>query len=202
MANDTEKAILNTARKHFIQNGYAGARMQDIADDAGINKAMLHYYYRSKEKLYQEILGETLDQVVPIFAGALAHTGTFWEKLEKLVETYMEVLLAQPEIPSFMMSELSQKRERFVEELKKRGTFFPAVQSFLMVAMEEMEAGRIREIAPVHLFLNILGMTVFPFVAKPVFTTIMNVSESDFEVLMLQRKEVILNFLRAALKPD
>ena len=202
MAKDTENIILETARKHFVQNGYAATRMQDIADEAGINKAMLHYYFRSKEKLYNEIIKHTLDSVMPKFAETLGGGGTFWERLERMVEGYTRLLLKQPEIPMFIMSELSQKREDFVAELKKRVIYMPSVKEFLIVVMQEMQEGKIRQVSPVQLLLTIMGMTVFPFIAKPIFRTIVDISEEEFYELMKERKAFTMDFIRHALRVD
>lgn len=202
MAKETENTILKVARKQFIQRGFAATRMQEIADEAGINKAMLHYYFRSKEKLYQEIIGLALDATIPKFAAAMEQEGQLMERVEHVVDIYISTLIEQPDIPIFIMHELSQKRERFVEELKRRARYFPAVQSFMVHMMAEMKAGKIREISPIHLFLNIMGMTVFPFIAKPVFCTVLEVSEQNFEQLMKERKAAIMDFVSAALKLD
>ncbi|MBR9921366.1 MAG: TetR/AcrR family transcriptional regulator [Bacteroidetes bacterium] len=199
MAESTEQLILNTARKHFVKNGFVATRMQEIADEAGINKAMLHYYYRSKQKLYQEVLDQALSEVVPRFAAAISTEGPFWTRVENFVDIYLETLLEHPEIPIFMMTELSQKREQFIEALKKRANLMPALQSFIAQMMAEMEAGNIREVPPMHLFLNIMGMTVFPFLAKPVFVNVFETGEPAFHELMKERKTVILDFLKRAL---
>ena len=199
MAKDTEKIILEVARKQFVTNGFAGARMQSIANEAGINKAMLHYYFRSKEKLYNEIIKQTLDNIIPRFAKAIDSEGGFWEKLETIIETYIDTLSEHPEIPIFVMSELSRQREDFIEEVKKRTAYFPAVKLFMKDMMEEMQQGNIRMMAPQHLFLNIIGMTVFPFIAKPIFCTVFQVPEQQFSTLMQERKKVIFNFVKDAL---
>jgi len=200
MENNTELLILKTARKHFVQNGFVATRMQDIADEAGINKALLHYYFRSKNKLYQQILESILDEVMPKLAKALEHDGSFWERMDKIVHAYIEMLLEQPDIPFFIMTELSQQRATFVEHLKKRAHFFPAMQSFIGQMAEEMQQGNIRTVPPLHLLLNLLGMTVFPFIAKPVFCTIFDYSDKGFEELMQERAAVILDFMKNALQ--
>ena len=201
MPIDTQSTILETARKEFVQNGYAGTRMQEIADKAGINKAMLHYYFRSKEQLYHQIIIQTLDFVMPQVAKAMEHSGSFWETTEKIVETYINTLSEHPDIPIFIMSELAQQQKRFVEELKKRADLFPAVQGFMMKMMNEMQSGQLRQMPPNHLILNIMGITIFPFLAKPIFSTIFEVSTHDFNVLMQERKVVIMDFLKQALIP-
>ena len=201
MKENTENTILEVARKQFVQNGFAATRMQEIADEAGINKAMLHYYFRSKEKLYHEIVVYTLGFFFPKIAEAMEAEGSFWDKTERIVDTYIKTLLEHPEIPIFIMSELSQERDQFIKELKKGSAHFPSLQTFFMQMTDEMNAGKIKEIPPIHLILNILGMTVFPFIAKPMFRTIFDFDNSAFESLMRERKDVIITFLRNALKP-
>ncbi len=200
MEKTTEQMILETARNHFVQYGYGAARMQEIADDAGINKAMLHYYFRSKENLYHEIVIRTLDYLLPRLFKAFKQEGLLFERIENIIDTYIETLIEQPDIPFFVMSELSQKRERFIEELKKRSKHFPPVQSFLAQMAQEMQAGKIKQINPIHLFLNILSMTVFPFIVKPVFCTLFEFSDTAFEQLMLERKPIIMEFIKSSIE--
>ena len=202
MQLSTEKLILETAKKHFVQKGFTATRTQEIADEAGINKAMLHYYFRSKEKLYQEIIAQTMGEIIPKFANALSSEGDFWDHVDNLVGIYIKTLSENPHIPIFIMSELSQKKESFINEIKKHASFFMAIQSFVIQMNMEMESGRIRSIPPAQLLLNIISMAVFPFMAKPIFNTIWNASEEDFSELMKERKQIIMDFLRAALRPD
>ena len=202
MAKVTEQEILEIARKHFVRKGFAAARMQEIADEAGINKAMLHYYFRSKDKLYHEIVKQTLNFMIPKLVKAIEYEGTFWEKIEKLINTYIDTLSEHPDIPFFIIAELSQKRERFIEELKNKSVHFPTAQKFMMEMMNEMAQGNIKEFPPIQLFLNIIGMTVFPFMTKPVFQTIFEVPEKDFDEMMMQRKKVILDFVKSALRNE
>ncbi|MEO0898574.1 MAG: helix-turn-helix domain-containing protein [Bacteroidota bacterium] len=202
MAEDKEHLILETARRHFVQNGYAATRMQEIADDAGINKALLHYYYRSKEKLYDRILTETMDFMVPKIAGAMISEGTFFERLEKLIEQYISVLIEHPDIPFFILTEITQRKDKLVAEIRNRSHHFPAAQSFLMQMIKEMEEGKLKKMPPHQVFLNIMSMTVFPFVVRPVFTTVFQQDENDFKSMMEERKKFLLEFMKGALKPD
>ena len=202
MAVDTEQHILETARKHFVRNGFAGARMQEIADEADINKAMLHYYFRSKQQLYERITGHVLDQLLPQFAGAIGTEGPVLMKIERMIKTYIAILTAHPDIPLFIIGELSQKREHLVAELHKRAHYFPVLQQFLMQMSQEMEAGIIRKIQPLHLLLNIVSMSVFPFIAKPIFTHVVGIPEAGFDALMQQRAAVVFDFVKQALRVD
>ena len=199
MKNDVELSILQAAREHFVTNGYAGTRMQEIADAAGINKAMLHYYFRSKEKLYWEVVNQIMRDVMPKFSMTLQQEGTFWERVSRLVDVYISTLIEQPDIPFFIMYELSQKRERFLKEFRSTAAYVPGIKTFMVQMQEEMQAGNIPHMSPVQLMLSIVGMTVFPFVAKPVFTQVINISEEDFVRTMEERKIFIIDFLKKAL---
>jgi len=202
MAKVSEQEILEIVQKHIVGKSFAAARMQEIADEAGINKAMLHYYFRSKDKLYHEIIKQTLNFMIPRLVKAIEYEGNFWEKIERLINTYIDTLTEHPDIPFFVMSELAQKRERFVEELKNKSAHFPSAQKFMLEMMNEMAQGNIKEFPPIQLFLNIVGMTVFPFMTNPIFQIIFEVSENDFDQLMMQRKKIILDFVKSALKTD
>lgn len=201
MSETTELRILNTARQHFVRSGFSGTRMQEIADDAEINKALLHYYFRSKAKLYQEVIDTTLNTLFPPLAEAMGQSGTFAERLERIIDTYITTLMKHPDIPVFIISELSQRQESFIKKIKTRSEFFPAVQSFILQMSSEMEEGIIRKMEPLHLFLNIVGLIVFPFIAKPIFQTVLSVEEQEFEALMRERKNVVMTFIQSALIP-
>jgi AcrR family transcriptional regulator len=176
--------------------------LQDIADEAGANKALLHYYFRSKEKLYREIIKGILDHVIPRFSAALDSEGTLFERIEVVVNTYIDVLVEQPDIPFFIMAEISQEQESFMAELERRARFYPAIRSFLLEIMAAEDRGEIRPIAPVHLLLNLMGMCVFPFIVKPIFSNVLDLPEADYNELMNERRTVVVDFMRRALQPD
>ena len=199
MEKSTEEVILETARRHFVQYGFGATRMQKIADDAGINKAMLHYYFRSKDKLYYEIVSQVLDVLLPRLHKAFSTEGSLFERLDVIVDTYIETLIEQPDIPIFIMSELTQERERFIQEVKSRSAYFPPLHDLIGLVQSEVASGNINPINPLHLFLNVLSMTVFPFVIRPVFCTLFDFSDEAFLQLMRERKPIIMEFIRSAL---
>ena len=106
MAEKTEHKLLQVAQKHFVQKGFAGAKMQEIADEAQINKALLHYYFRSKDKLYEAVILQTLDEFIPMITAAFESDGTIWQRIQKIVDTYIDLLSEMPHIPFFIIYEL------------------------------------------------------------------------------------------------
>lgn len=198
---ETEQRILEAAKKIFIQKGFAAARMQEIADEAEINKALLHYYFRSKQKLFTVIVAETIEMIIPRLSQAIEYDGTVVEKLDKIVDVYIDTINEHPHLPTFMIMELAQSRADFVKEIKKNTDSFPNFQQFFMQVMKEGQEAKIRKINPFHLLLNTLSMCIFPFIVKPIFTTVVEVPDEAFLALMKERKEEVKSFLRNSLRP-
>ena len=200
MEKDSRQIILDTALKHFVQKGFAATRTKEIAEETGFNKALLHYYFRTKDQLYQEVLQQTINKVLPRLAKAMSTDGPFMERVEHLVHSYIDILIENPELPLFVMSELSQQKESFIQAIQKQAGYFPAIFSFIQQMNEEMESGQLRSIPPMQLILNILGMSVFPFMAKPMINNIFGVADGDFITLMEERKTIIVDFVKYSLQ--
>jgi AcrR family transcriptional regulator len=173
---DAEKRILSAARKEFIAKGLDGARMQSVASAAGVNKALLHYYYRSKEKLYQKVLEDTLGTVWgAISAEFRAQDPSLGLEplLRTVVTTYVRVLAANPEFPLFVFREMANGDRSFAEGLPALVRDFQDVPATLVKALQsEIAAGRVKPIPPVHFFMNLMGMTVATFLIMPMIRRI------------------------------
>jgi AcrR family transcriptional regulator len=200
MAENTEIAILEAAKKVFTARGFSGARMQEIADEAKINKAMLHYYFRNKEKLFTVILEDTMALVIAKFSKAIESDGTVIEKFEKIIEAYISNIKENPHMPIFLLHELSQNRLQFVDAVKGKIHHLPNFLEFFQQIQTEQEEGKIKPVPPMHLLLNVMSMCIFPFIVKPVFCNIIEIPEEQFEMMMEQRIEVVANFVKSALE--
>lgn len=195
----TEEKILKAAREAFTQKGMHGARMQEIADKAGINKALLHYYYRSKDQLFlavfQSILGEMIPKLFPVFISDLS----LEDKIYKLTDIYIEFLKKNQDLPLFVLFELQQHPERLVSNMNLKSlNQFEKIQKQLD---EEAEKGNIKPIKLPHFIANFISMMVFPFVARPMMKTVLQINQDQYEQLMEERKTEIPRFMINALKP-
>jgi TetR/AcrR family transcriptional regulator len=197
---NTEELIIEAAKKIFIKKGLAGTRMQDIADEAGINKAMLHYYFRSKDRLFEIIFTEAINKVLTSLNSILATPMPFPEKIKAIVENYLTALMANPQLPLFVLNEITQNPEMFVQKLKEK-VGFPNVNAFLMEIAVAGEQGIIRKISPLQLIMNIISMSVFPFVAKPLFQAVTEIDDVQFRMVMEERKRSLATFILDALRP-
>ena len=195
----TEEKILRAAREVFTRKGFAAARMQEIADVAGINKGLLHYYFRSKNKLFHSVFIEAFGQFALRINEVFAADMPLFEKIEAFVEQYMDILISNPMLPSFVINELNQKGDAFVKEILNRGSkpnFLPLIGQIQM----EVQAGRIREVNPFHLVLNMLSLCAFPFIARPMFQGIAQVDDEAYLKLMETRKREIIDFIHNAIR--
>ena len=184
-----------------MQKGYSGARMQEVADKAGINKAMLHYYYRSKEKLFRVILVEAIEVVKPMMITCLGSDKPVLDKLEDLINRHLDVLLERPHLPMFVMHELSQNQGKFMTERVGGDEARAIVLGFFQQIIAEGESGVIRKVNPIHLLMNTMSMIVFPFIARPMLATVTGLQGDPFRPVLEERKQEVIEFLRAALRP-
>ena len=200
MAENTKLSILEAAKKVFTSRGYSGARMQEIADEAKINKAMLHYYFKTKEKLFSVILEDTMAMIMDKFGQALESEGTVIKKIEKIIEVYISNIRENPHVPIFVLHELSQNRLQFLNTVKNKIHHLPNFLEFFQQIQEEQDKGLIKPVPPMHLLLNVMSMCIFPFIVKPVFCNIIEIPEEQFDMMMMQRVEVVTDFVKSALE--
>jgi len=195
----TEQVILEAAKKVFVRKGMAGARMQDIADEAGINKALLHYYFRSKEKLFEMIFMEAAAKLFPKINAIFDADQPLFEKIESFCDEYISIVMENPYLPLFVLNEINQDPEYFMQKVWK-GNSKPNPSKFLEQMEREVKRGTIKRISPLHLLMNLISMTIFPFVAKPMFQKNLGLDELQFRSVMEQRKNEIPKFIIDAIK--
>ncbi len=195
----TQKRIFTAAKKVFLRKGMAGARMQDIADEAGINKAMLHYYFRDKDKLFEMIFQQEAQKFFPKIAMIFQSDTPLFEKIEIFVNEYIDEMLANPYLPWFVMNEINRDPGQFLSKML-RSTHFPQPVKFMEQIEREMKKGTIKRVNPLHLLLNLLSMTIFPFIAKPMITHNLRLDESHFRQVMEQRRKEIPKFIIDSIK--
>lgn len=163
--DSTEEKILDAAKTVFIAKGMDGARMQEIADEAGINKALLHYYFRSKERLFEAIFSQIVKYAFPEITRIISSDEPIVSKIEQVIDAYLGLLLKHPFIPGFIMKELSRDPSGLFKMIVKFGFDPQIVYNQIQKAMDN---GEIKKMDPYHLVVNIISMCVFPFAARPI----------------------------------
>jgi len=189
----TEEKILEAAKNVFVTKGMEGARMQEIADEAGINKALLHYYFRSKERLFEAIFSEIIQFVFPKVTQILISDAAIITKIEQVVDAYIDLLIKHPFIPAFIIKELNRDPSGLFKMVIKFGlnpqTVFDQIQA-------SMDRGEIVQMRPQHLVANIISMCVFPFAARPIISFVLfKDNPQALEAFYAERAEVIKQFV-------
>jgi len=196
---NTEEKILEAAKDVFVENGLSGARMQEIANKAGINKSLLHYYYRSKEKLFGTVFKFIFSKLSVKIFDIFESEDDFFTKLEKFVENYLNLLIKNPIIPMFILNELNKKGENTaVAILKSAGI---NINKFEIMVQQEIEAGTIKESTdPKKLIINILGLCIFPIIGRPLTQEIVfNGDKAGYDKYLSQRKDEIIEIIKLTL---
>jgi AcrR family transcriptional regulator len=190
--------ILAAAKKVFLLKGMSGARMQDIADEAGINKALVHYYFRNKEKLFETIFKEASNQFFPKIEDMIESNIPFFEKIENFCVEYVDMMQQNPFLPLFVLNEVNKQPERFRQKFwKNRELIF---SKFAAQIEREIKKRKIKKVNPAHLFINIISMCIFPFIAKPMWMISSGMNELQFRNFMEQRKKEIPEFIIESIK--
>jgi TetR/AcrR family transcriptional regulator len=199
----TEEKILNAARKVFTSKGYAAARMNDISKEAGMNRALIHYYFRSKEKMFQIIFEEKFKIFFSSISSVLTSDKEVKEKVVNLIRLYYTQLKENPDLPLFIMNEVNASPDNFIKLISKfKVTPKEAFKSFHNQVQKEVEEGKIRNIKPYILILNVLSLSIFPFIARKMFMNINNISETEYFEMLENRIEDVINMVLKDLTID
>ncbi|WP_299054313.1 TetR/AcrR family transcriptional regulator [uncultured Polaribacter sp.] len=197
--NDTtESLILEAAKSIFQTKGMDGARMQEIADKAGINKAMLHYYYRNKQLLFEAVFKNAFSLLAPQLNTILNDDSSIEEKIRNFSSNYITFITEHPYLPNFVIQELN-KNPAFILKMKENKAF-PNIEKFKKQVDFEVQNGSIKQIDATQLFINILSLNVFPFIAKPLIMGLIEVDDVAFKAIIEERKTAVANFIINSIK--
>lgn len=190
----TEEKIKNAAKKLFTQNGFDATRTRDIAEEAGINLALLNYYFRSKQRLFEVIMHENIALFVQEIIIKIEQQPnlSLLQKTEIVIENYIDLLLKNPDLPLFI---LNISKDFKIDNKKQDNTLLASVNKmrnyFISSIQKELKEGKIKNIHPLHIIANIMGLIVFPFAASALLQTRTGISKKEFEQLMIERKKLI-----------
>jgi len=191
---NTEEKILNAAKKVFVTKGSDGARMQEIADEAGINKSLLHYYYRSKEKLFAAVFKFAFKKFAPNLMGIFENESDIFTKITSFIHSYIDIINKNPFIPLFIINEVSKKNAGFVGAVIKNSGM--NIDLFEKEIKKEIKKGTIKQVDHRQLIVNILALCVFPFIGRPIIQKVVfEDNENQYDDFLKSRKEEVSNLI-------
>lgn len=195
----TEKLILEAAKRVFHERGLAGARMQQIADEAGINKALLHYYFRNKEQLFKAVFTDAFARLIPQINEIFDSDEPLFDKIRSFADRYTAILMENHYLPGFIIQELNSNPNFAAEYLTPERK--PNPQKLFSQIRQEVEAGRIRPVEPQQFVISLLGLCLFPFIAAEMIRHVTGMSKEQYMLFLAERKKHIPEFVINAIKP-
>lgn len=197
---DARQRLLDAAHAVFLRVGTAKARTQEIADVAGVNKALLHYYFGSKEALAREIFtqahGALWGRMLPLLANPALDIEA---KVRQVVEAQLAFLSAHPYLPRFVAAEMLTNPERMAELITRRGA--PPLHLLQAQLDAECAAGRMRPVSAAQFVVTLMGAMVFPFVMRPALEAMELTGAAGFAGFVAERRDFLPDFLLAGLRP-
>ena len=203
---DTRERILDAARTAFRESGTSGARMQEIADAAGVNKALLHYYFQNKETLAGGVFTRELGRLIrPVFE-TLGSDAPLDDKVRRVVGLYLDTLSEFPGLPAYVLSEIHfhpERLEDFLAQVTDGDPSARAARVFEVLGRQLREAaaaGRIRPVSAHEFVVNLVSLCVFPFAAAPLLRVLTG-GDDALDHLLRERRERLPAFFLAGLRP-
>jgi TetR/AcrR family transcriptional regulator len=197
----TEEKIFESATEVFINKGMDGARMQDIANHAGINKSLLHYYYRTKDHLFNAVFEMIAGQLFRKFSPVFDENLTLEEKIRFFFREHIDFLQKNPGLPGFLLNELHRNPAR-IKKLVQSFDINKLWSTLEAQHKEELIKFNITKETIPQLMTSIAAMSVFPFIAKPIVGSIMEKMGYDFDIYIEERKEYAADFVIRAMRSD
>ncbi len=198
-SRNTEKKIFDAATELFLEKGVDRTSVREIANKAGINLALMNYYFRSKENLFDTIFSSLVKRNSEELIRILNSDQELFEKIEQYVEVYIEMLSENPLLVSFVMAILHRSRER-ITEMKAISSLY-ATDQFTKQLLDEAKKGNIRRTDPTHFFVDMLSLIAFPFAIKMLVMDKNNFSEEEFQQFINERKKRVPKLLLDSLRP-
>ena len=193
----TEKNIVNAARSIFVEKGYDGATMREIASAAGINISMLHYYYRSKDNLFDIVFNDVFQRLYGRAIETIASSASVPEKVRQIVLLYTDTLAQDPRLANFIFNEVTQRPSRVGRFAKYKELIDRHVAVFQHQLDQEAASGRIRAVSVMELLVNIGSLCMYPFMTFPLWQKIFGVDLQDItRLIMDQRETYVQNILK------
>lgn len=202
-AQDTEQKILEAAEKEFLSKGFAGARTTSIAEAAGVTHAMLHYYFRTKAKLFDRVLSEKTKLLKEaIFQSTDDAEISLEETIRKIIDRHLDFIAANPELPRFMIEEIYNDQERAHIFLEQIGIYAPLMIGALQIKIDKAASeGKCRRVDAQMLMLDIASLNIFSFMAAPVVNVALKDLTADPDIFIAMRKKENYDTIMRKLMP-
>lgn len=200
---DIEARILKAAEQVFVKKGFDNAAMVDIAHEAGIGRTSLNYYFRTKEMLFEAILGDLMGKILPNVEQIVNENSSYIVKIEKIIDLYLGLIRKNEEVPLFILSELKRDPQHLISFVVRDPVRLQPLLKLRVFIENEMEKGTIRKMPLIDLFTTMISLVVFPFlIRQPLTSVFLDDKDADFEAFIDRRTCFIHRVIENLLKPE
>jgi len=199
--SEVQVKIKDAARKLFVGKGLKGTTVRDIAAEANVNVAMVNYYFRSKDKLFETIFEEATSKLAEKLFYLADTDMPFFELVRQWIYSYYDMLLKYPDFPTFVLMELATSSQKMKIKSKKK-KMFNLYDKLAKCIQKEEEKGTIHPVPVTDFLLNIVSLSIFPFAASPVATRFLNIPKDEYLKTLEKHKEYVADFVIRAIKKE
>jgi AcrR family transcriptional regulator len=192
---ETEEVIKQAAKRVFFVEGRFNATTQEIADAAGVNRTLLNYYFRSRNKLFDLVLMDARKHFKKKMQFVFESDLSFREKIEQFIEIYLAEAIAYPYLETYMVARMNEKLQKNELSPEHEEQAHNDINKFFAVIKKEMDKGTITRMNPVHFLWNLVSLLSFPIVMQPMYKRLMNLTDEEYQKLIQERKGIILNMI-------
>lgn len=199
---NTEEQILKAAETVFLEKGFDATSVADIAEKAGCNRALVYYYFRTKENLFEKVFVNKIGFLFENIDRVIKESSSLHELLEKFVDLYFSILTESPKMPLFVITELIMNKQNqawFVRNYLVNPKFDSIYTGYGRLLQEAIERGEVREIKPLHLFLNVLSLISFTYISLEM-APVLEFGEDDMKKFVEERREEIVKVVWSGIK--
>lgn len=200
---DMEGRIIEAAKRVFVLKGYEATKMGDIATEVGISRTAMHYYFRTKEMLFDAIFGQLIRVLLPNIALIMEEPSTFLEKLPKIVDQYVSMMQQNPQFPIFVVNEFNRDPQHLYRTLMKDPLRIQPLMQLQRQLLDEMDRGLIRRMPLIYGVSTLLSLVVFPMLARnPLTDLFLDGDKEQFDAFFEERKSLITDIMVRLFTPD
>ncbi|MCK9274331.1 MAG: TetR/AcrR family transcriptional regulator [Syntrophales bacterium] len=194
---DKDQLILEAAKRVYVRKGMDGAVMQDIADEAGMSRTALHYYFRNKKKLFDAVFDDLFDHFLPEVEEIIYSDIPFRNKVAWFVDHYLDLLKENPYLPNFVMNELNKNPLRIIERFSLKGLLSDHMRDWIQKELHSLNS----RVSASQFMANLISLCIFPFIARPLVEEFFTDDRPKaFECFIDERKQIIVETLMVSIR--
>ena len=201
VAQSKEQQILEAAEREFLKKGYDGARTTSIAKAAGVTHAMLHYYFRTKEQLFERFIDKKMSEVVPLLTHLFGNSDLpLVERIEKTISVHFDFVATNPDLPRFLINEILPYKERCDLFYSKVAHFLYLFNNLQREVNEAAARGEVEQFNVLLLFQSIISLNIFPSLMANMIENLMSNNEQSMKEIFAQRKAENIELIMRRIK--